>query len=155
VLELVDTMATATEQQIQQPQVGGAPGQDLVCCNRCSGKGIWTGPRSSGTCFACRGSGLLERVRAEKYLGQPIEQQPDPAAEALAKATAASAELSAMGWIMSDPAQLEGRTELLGRHPKKRGRTLHITWVHAQRTRISEWLEGPPSKHRDLLTEDA
>ncbi len=156
---------------IQQPQVGGAPNRELCRCNRCGGRGIWEGPirhdgsRPSGTCYACKGSGLLERDRAEKYLGhkvEPLTQEgllgdaaPSSAEEALAKATAASAELSAMGWIMSDPAQLEGRTELLGRHPKKTGRTLHVTWVHAQRTRISEWLEGPPSKHRDLLTEEA
>lgn len=150
-------MATAIE-QAQQPQLGGAAYQDLVSCNRCLGKGIWTGPRSSGTCFACRGSGLLERVRAERYLGQQIEEQrpqSTPADEAMTKALAAVVELEGMGWIMGDPVQLGDRTELLGRHPKKAGRTLHITWVHTQRTRISEWLDGPPSKHRDLLTEDA
>lgn len=151
-------MTTATQQQTK-PQVGGSAYQDLVSCNRCGGRGIWEGPKSSGTCFACRGSGLLERARAERYLGRPAEQQPypepDPAEQAMAKALNAVVELGGMGWIMQAPVQLEGRTELLGRHPKKTGRTLHITWVHAQRTRISEWLEGPPSKHRDLLTEDA
>lgn len=140
-------MANATE-----AQVGGAVNEQLVCCNRCLGKGIWVGHKSSGTCFACRGSGLLAKDRAQKYLqnlGAHLVQDPDDQAMILARQAKAKAE--ALGWQMGDPVQLPDRVELLGRNPKRPGKTVHLTWVYETRTRYSEWLEGSPSKHRDLL----
>lgn len=146
-------MANAIESTAAQ--LGGTPGQQLVACNRCFGKGIWVGPRSSGTCYACRGTGLLERDRAERYLlgtnNAPALAPSDPFDEAMALAAKAKSDAQALGWIMQEPVALPGRVELLGRNPKRPGKTVHLTWVLTQRTRYQEWLDGPPSQHKDLL----
>jgi hypothetical protein len=146
-------MANATQLTLAA-QIGGTPGQHLVACNRCNAKGIWVGPRSSGTCFACRGTGLLDRDRAERYLSGHKDTAPahsDPFDEAMALAAKAKSDAEAMGWIMQEPVALPGRVELLGRNPKRPGKTVHLTWVLTHRTRYQEWLDGSPSQHKDLL----
>jgi hypothetical protein len=144
-------MASATATPAVTGLIGGAPGQTLVACNRCHGKGIWVGPKSSGTCFACRGSGLLEQSRAERYLFGTVQHLQSPAQQALGLALEAKAKAEHLGWIMQDPVQLPDRVELLGRNPRQPGRTVHLTWVYESRTRYQEWLSGPPSQHKDLL----
>jgi hypothetical protein len=151
-------MATATT----AATLGGSPRQTLVRCNRCNGSGIWRGQGlyagKSGTCFACKGGGLLEAERAEAYLtrmgpaGSPVEP---PAEKALRLATEACAKARAEGWVMLDPVQFPDRVELIGRNPRRAGKTVHLTWEVATGTRHQEWLEGPPSRHRDLLAEEA
>ena len=160
--------------QAQAHAIGGAPGQHLVQCNRCLGTGVATGISRagkpySGICYACKGTGLVEAVSHQAYLAKmagqvqrqvvaqrqqaaakqlslPLQQQPKPA---LPGPDEGIAQLQALGWVCQR-SDLEYGTEMLARHRKAPGRTLHVTWPQAGDVQ-REWLDGPPSRHKEIL----
>ena len=163
--------------QAQAHAIGGAPGQHLVQCNRCLGTGIATGVSRagkpySGVCYACKGTGFVEAARHQAYLakvaGQVANQvtaqrqrattkqlslplqQPKPA---LPGPDEGIQQLAQLGWVCQR-ADLPYGVELLARHRKAPGRTLHVTWPQAGDIQ-REWLDGPPSRHKEILSGQA
>lgn len=157
-------MSTQTTTANAAAPVGGAPGQTLTTCNRCGGSGIWRSRTGSaqGQCFACHGAGLLDEWRARRYLARftprPKAEAPAPAAsfeglleEAHKMAREAHTKALTAGWVMIDPVQTQKGAALLGRDPKRPGRSLLTVWDAESLTITKQWLEGPPSKHKHLL----
>lgn len=176
---MVRDMTNSVTRVLRNTVPGGAPGEQLVRCNRCDGTGIARGVSArghwSGKCYACKGTGVLAASRAAAYVqavalqGKAVETQlslplaqtqqaiaapatPLPGSEFPGAAEYAS-RLRSMGWLVQQSV-LDYGVETLARHKDYKGKTLHLTHP-TEGGCIREWLEGSPSKHKAILQGEA